>query len=143
MTRLNLKLLGDFQARLTPGPPLRLRARKTQALLAYLALPAGQAHARDKLAALLWGDHSQHHARSRLREALFVLRRTLAPADPPCLDAGNETVALNPDRVDVDTMTFERLVARGGAEALGAAADLYRGDLLEGLDFRGRSSRNG
>ena len=137
MTRLSLTLLGDFQARLGPGPPLRLRARKTQALLAYLALPAGQAHSRDKLAALLWGDRSPHHARSRLRETLFVLRRTLAPADPPCLDAGNETVALTADSVDVDAVAFERLVETGGAVALGHAVDLYRGDLLEGLEFRG------
>ena len=137
MTRLSLTLLGDFQARLGPGPPLRLRARKTQALLAYLALPAGQPHSRDKLAALLWGDGSPHHARSRLRETLFVLRRTLAPADPPCLDVGNETVALNADSVDVDAVAFERLVETGGPVALGHAVDLYRGDLLEGLEFRG------
>ena len=143
MTRLSLTLLGDFQARLGPGPPLRLRARKTQALLAYLALPAGQAHSRDKLAALLWGDRSPHHARSRLRETLFVLRRALAPADPLCLDAGNETVALHADSVDVDAVAFERLVETGGAVALGHAVDLYRGDLLEGLEFRGRSSRTG
>ena len=32
---------------------MRLRARKTQALLAYLASPPGQTHSRDKLAALL------------------------------------------------------------------------------------------
>ena len=137
MTRLSLTLLGDFQARFGSGPPLRLRARKTQALLAYLALPAGQAHSRDKLAALLWGDGSQHHARGRLRETLFVLRRTLAPADPPCLDASNETVALTADSVDVDAVAFERLVETGGAVALGHAVDLYRGDLLEGLEFRG------
>jgi DNA-binding SARP family transcriptional activator len=137
MMRLNLTLLGDFHARFGSGPALRLRARKTQALLAYLALPAGQLHSRDKLAALLWGDGSQHHARSRLRETLFVLRRTLSPADPLCLDVGNETVALNADSVDVDAVAFERLVETGGAGALGRAVDLYRGDLLEGLDFRG------
>ena len=53
MVRLSLTLLGDFQARLGPGAPLRLRTRKTQALLAYLASPPGQSHSRDKLAALL------------------------------------------------------------------------------------------
>jgi hypothetical protein len=74
MTRLCLTLLGDFQARLGPAPPLRLRTRKTEALLAYLALPIGQAHSRDKVAALLWGERSPHQARSRLRETLFVLR---------------------------------------------------------------------
>jgi len=45
--RLSLTLLGGFQARLGSGPPLRLRARKTQALLAYLALPAGSPPARE------------------------------------------------------------------------------------------------
>jgi hypothetical protein len=35
MARLSLTLLGDFQARLGPGPPLRLKSRKTEALLAW------------------------------------------------------------------------------------------------------------
>ena len=72
-----------------------------------------------------------------MRETLFVLRRTLAPADPPCLDVGNETVALKADSADVDAVRFQRLVETGGPVALGDAVDLYRGDLLEGLEFRG------
>jgi len=55
MARLSLTLLGGFQARLEPGGAVSLPTRKAQALLAYLALPLGQAHPRDKLAALLWG----------------------------------------------------------------------------------------
>ena len=101
MARLSLRLLGDFEARLGSGPPLRLRARKTQALLAYLASSPGQTHSRDKLASLLWGDSSQSQARSRLRGSLFVLRRTLASADPPCLVLDGDAVALN-----VDTLTL-------------------------------------
>ncbi len=58
MTQLELTLLGGFQARLEPGPPLPIAQRKVQALLAYLAVPTGQAHPRDKLAALLWGDQT-------------------------------------------------------------------------------------
>ena len=109
MTRLSLMLLGDFQARLGTQSPLRLRARKTQALLAYLAVPPGQPHSRDKLAVLLWGDGSQPQARNRLRETLFALRRALAPADSPCLALTGETLALNADAVDVDAVAFERL----------------------------------
>jgi len=137
MMRLSLTLLGDFQARLGPVPPLRLGARKAEALLAYLALPPGQPHSRDKLAALLWDDRSPQQARSRLRETLFVLRRALACADPPCLELGSETLALHADAVDVDVVAFERLVQAGSTEALARAVDLYRGDLLEGLAFRG------
>jgi tetratricopeptide (TPR) repeat protein len=56
MARLELTLLGGFQARLVPGGAITLPTRKAQALLAYLALPAGRLHPRDSLAALLWGD---------------------------------------------------------------------------------------
>src|SRR5262245_17063706 len=137
MNRLGLTLFGDFQARLGSGPPIRLRTRKSQALLAYLARPPGQAHSRDKLAALLWGERSQHQARSRLRETLFVLRRSLSPADPPCLDARGETIILDGDAIDVDAVTFERRVQAGSPQALEDAVRLYRGDFLEGLAFRG------
>ena len=80
MARLSLTLLGGFQARLGSGPALRLRTRHTQALLAYLALPCGTAHSRDQLAALLWGHLPQDESRTRLRQALFTLRRALAPS---------------------------------------------------------------
>src|SRR5882724_1903004 len=46
--RLKLTLLGGFQAQLDAGAALVLPTRKTQALLAYLALPLGPA--RDRLA---------------------------------------------------------------------------------------------
>ena len=135
--RLNLTLLGDFQAELGSGAPVRLRTRKTQALLAYLALPPGQPHSRDKLATLLWGDRSESQARSRFRETLFALRRALAATDPPCLTLTGETIALDADSVDVDARAFERLARAGDAESLARAAGLYRGDFLEGLAFRG------
>ena len=60
---LQLTLLGGFQARLSTGHVLSLRARKAQALLAYLGIRPGQAHPRDKLAALLWGESREDQAR--------------------------------------------------------------------------------
>ena len=99
--RLSLTLMGDLQARIGSGVPVRLRTRKTQALLAYLAMPAGVPHSRDKLATLLWGDRSLTQARSRFRETLFALRRAQAAADPPCLTVTGETVALEADSVDI------------------------------------------
>jgi DNA-binding SARP family transcriptional activator len=140
--RLSLTLLGDFQARFGAGPPLRLRTRKTQALLAYLALSPGQPHSRDKLAALLWGDRSQPQARARFRETLFVLRRALAPADPPCLALTGEAVALDAASVDVDAGAFARMARAGDVESLAQAVALYRGDFLEGLAFRGTLFEN-
>src|SRR3989440_8833834 len=75
MTQLHLTLLGGFHARLQPGSAIALPTRKSQALLAYLALPLGRAHPRDKLAALLWGGIREESARASLRQALFVVRK--------------------------------------------------------------------
>ncbi len=127
---LQLTLLGGFQARQGPGAPLSLPTRKAQALLAYLALPLGQAHPRDKLAALLWGEMGEEQARGNLRQALFVLRKAL-PAG--ALVGEGERIGLNAEAVEVDAAVFERRVAEGTPGALAAAAALYRGELLAGL----------
>jgi predicted ATPase/DNA-binding SARP family transcriptional activator len=132
MARLNLTLLGGFQARLDQGPPLALPTRKSQALLAYLALPLGRAHPRDTLAALLWGGIRQESARASLRQALFSIRKALGDADGALRHEG-DTLALEPAAVDLDTARFERLVPAGTPEGLAQAAQLYTGDLLSGF----------
>jgi DNA-binding SARP family transcriptional activator len=132
MTRLCLTLLGGFQARLEPGSPLALPTRKAQALLAYLALPCGRAHPRDKLAALLWGGIREDSARASLRQALFAIRRTLGQAQGILKQEG-DALLLDPVVVDVDAVTFERAVARNTPQALEQAVGLYRGDFLSGF----------
>jgi DNA-binding SARP family transcriptional activator/predicted ATPase len=132
MARLNLTLLGGFQGRLGAGVALTLPTRKAQALLAYLALPPGRSHPREKLASLLWGGVREPQARRGLRQALFTLRKAVATGPPALLIAG-ETVALNSSSVDVDAVEFERWVAEGTPASLERATSLYRGDLLQGL----------
>ncbi|HEV8673535.1 MAG TPA: winged helix-turn-helix domain-containing protein, partial [Methylomirabilota bacterium] len=134
MAPLQLTLLGGFQARIGSGPGLSLPTRKAQALLAYLALPAGRAHPRDKLATLLWGDTPEGPARNSLRQALFALRRAL-PAGGVRVEG--DAVALDPAAVEVDVAAFERGIAEGTPAALEAAVPLYRGDLLAGLSVEG------
>ena len=131
MVRLSLTLLGGFRARLDSEQALVIAIKKSQALLAYLALPLGQAHPRDKLAALLWGDMREAQARAGLRQTLYMLRKVLA--DPEPLRLVGETVALDPALVAADVGTFEQCVARGTQDALEAAVELYQGELLEGL----------
>jgi DNA-binding SARP family transcriptional activator len=132
MASLRVTLLGGFEARLASGAPLSLPARKAQALLAYLAIRPGQCHARNKLAALLWGDKSDSQARDGLRHALLALRRALAGAKPPAMRIEGQTVAMDPAGVEVDVAAFEGHVAEGTPQALEQAAELYRGDLLLG-----------
>jgi DNA-binding SARP family transcriptional activator len=131
MARLDLTLLGGFRARLDAGLPVVLATRKAQALLAYLASPLGQAHPRDKLASLLWGDMRQPQARASLRQALAAIRRVVIGVDALRVDA--ETIALDPAAVNVDVLAFEQGAKEGTGPSLERAAALYQGDLLAGL----------
>lgn len=77
---VRLRLFGEFDlARGTQ--PRHLPTRKTELLLAYLALAPGP-HSREKLAALLWGDTPDEHACGSLRKALTALRRAPGPNAP-------------------------------------------------------------
>jgi predicted ATPase len=132
MARLTLSLLGGFHARLDLGPPMALPA-KAQALLAYLALSAGQAQPRDKLGTLLWGDTADEQARSNLRHTLFTIRRALGRVMSAALATEGKMVTLAPAAVDADVQKFEALVREGTPASLELAAGLYRGELLDGL----------
>jgi DNA-binding SARP family transcriptional activator len=92
---------------------------------------------RDKLAALLWGQTGDVQARNSLRQAFFVLRRNFDAATQitaPILITAGETVTLNPFAFEVDAVKFQLLIAKGTANKLQSAVNLYKGDLLEGLN---------
>jgi DNA-binding SARP family transcriptional activator/tetratricopeptide (TPR) repeat protein len=131
--RLVLTLLGGFDARPHSGPSLVLPTKKARALLAYLAVPLGRAHSREKLAALLWGDMPDAQARGNLRQALSRIQKAWAGAAVPVMLFQGDTIALDPSAVEVDVAAFERLLVDGRPGALEQAVEQYRGDLLEGL----------
>src|SRR5437773_10115579 len=122
MARLHLTLFGGFHARLEPGSAIALPTRKSQALLAYLALPLGRAHPRDKLAALLWGGIREESARASLRQALFSIRKALGEAESVLRQDG-DSLALDAEAVEVDAALFERAVKQGTPEALARAVE--------------------
>ena len=128
-----MRLLGGFEARLASGALLNLPTRKAQALLAYLGSRPDQAHPREKLAALLWGQTTDQQARDSLRHALAALRKALGEAVPRVLRTDGQALSLEPASVETDVVTFEQRVAQGTPEALEEAADVYRGDLLLGF----------
>ena len=135
MASLQLVLLGGFQAR-AAGREIDVPGRKERALLAFLAIPAGEARSRDKLAGLLWSDRGDSQARESLKQAVFKLRKSLDGVQPSPLRADREFVTLDTGAVTVDVAEFEQLIDEGTMEALARAAALYRGDLLDGLDLR-------
>ena len=132
MARLHLELLGGFAARLNGDRPCRLPTRKAQALLAYLAVPAGRFHSRDKLTALLWGDVPEQQARQSFRQALAGLRRSFGEAADALLTEG-DTIALDPQAVGSDVAEIEAARGETSIAALERAAALCNGGLLDGL----------
>lgn len=135
MTRLlTLRLLGNF-AVLSPAGAT-LPTRKAEALLAYLALPAGKPRPRGELAALLWGSRDERQARHSLNQALSSLRKLLAPLGQDLLLVDLLAVTLAGPLVETDAAALEAGVADGSIAGLDRAAALYGGDLLQAIDIR-------
>ncbi|MDQ1300429.1 MAG: hypothetical protein QG637_346 [Chloroflexota bacterium] len=91
MPQLTIHLLGA-PAIARDGAPIAVDTRKATALLAYLAV-TGRGHARETLAALLWPEYDDKHARAALRRTLSTLRTAL---DTPHLAVDRDTVCLTP-----------------------------------------------
>jgi class 3 adenylate cyclase/DNA-binding SARP family transcriptional activator len=125
--RFGLSLLGGFE--LTgPDGVVDLPSKKLAGLLAYLACTAPRPQSREKLSALLWGSHFDAQAKQNLRQALSRLRKVLGQ---DALESDGEVVTLNAAAVLCDVSRFEALILDGSREALSAAANLYRGRLID------------
>src|SRR5258706_7690887 len=90
MSRLALSLLGPPRIE-RDGVVIEVDTRKAIALIAYLAVTR-QRHSRDALAALLWPEYDQAHARATLRRTLSTLNKALAGN---WLHIDRETVAID------------------------------------------------
>ncbi|WP_332683468.1 BTAD domain-containing putative transcriptional regulator [Bosea sp. (in: a-proteobacteria)] len=127
--RFRLSLFGGFDLRHEGGGAALLPTRKAQLLLAYLALPAGLAHSREKLAGLFWGERQEEQARGSLRNGLAAIRALLGAG---ALGGERDTVELVPGLIGLDV---DRLAAAAAGredvtdEFLGL---VLRTELLEG-----------
>lgn len=146
---LDVRLFGtgraSYQDQVLAGFP----GRQCYLLLCYLLLNRRHAHERDRLAAMFWGDSPTPVARKHLRNALWRLRSSLAEAGLPVddfLQIHDDGVAVAcANLVQLDVEVFEtamtelqdlpgQLLTPAQTERLAQAADLYTGELLEGID---------
>lgn len=133
MVRIRLKLLGGVRVAHADGAEISVRARKGQALLAYLALNQDQHTTREQLATLLWGDRFDEQARHSLRQSILALRKALADENASILHSTGEFLAISNKAVEVDALELQRLTLEGSQACLGQAVALYTGDLLAGV----------
>lgn len=126
--------------------PLSFPSHKAQDLLFCLALAAGQAQKRDRLAEQLWPQQAPGKGRRSLATALWRVGKTLEAFGAQrhaYLRADRDTVVFDAQAsYHFDVESFERCAAIGlgrslpldeaGRDALEQAGRLYRGDFLEG-----------
>jgi predicted ATPase/DNA-binding SARP family transcriptional activator len=144
MPRLAVTLFGPPRIE-RDGCPVNTDTRKAIALIAYLAVTK-QPHSRDTLAALLWPEYDQPHARATLRRTLSVLHKALAGA---WLRIERETLSLDQQEgFWLDVEEFRENLAASRAHHvqpdlacatclrhLENAATLYRDDFMAGFSL--------
>ena len=136
--RLKLSFLGNPEVYLG-SQKLIFSTRKALALLVYLALEPGF-HSRDKLVTLLWPEADQDKGRANLRMALARLRDDLQGAKS-VLQIERDAIGIRSNQLDLDVDGLKTTLKQMGQleldleEKLSAAAQLLRGDLLEGFDL--------
>lgn len=150
MSYLSLRVLGTCVLHLEDQRAVRFPTDKAQALLVYVALQPERPFTRELLAGLLWPDITDASAFTNLRQTLYRLRKMLDPLHPGISDAlflsTRQTISLAADVIDVDRITFERLLAVCAThqhaalhtcdaclERLEEAVELYGGELLAGF----------
>ncbi|MBD9413916.1 AAA family ATPase [Pseudomonas sp. PDM16] len=143
---LQLTLLGGFSVAWHNEPLDGFNYDKMRALLAYLSLEHHREHSRETLAALLWESSPAETWRGNLRRTLSDLRRVLeTPTGLDLFEASKNSLRFVPDG-HIDVLRFRRGPQRCTShpacqqcpsciEELEAAATLYRGDFLAGLDL--------
>jgi DNA-binding SARP family transcriptional activator len=130
-----LRLFGGFALRDQEGRPVTLRLRKTEGLIAYLAVGATRRQSRQRLAGLLWSESSQNRALQSLRQARLTLNRDLAPHQLSIVHFGRREISLEEGALRIDAVEFSRLREAGDPDSLAQAADYFRGEFLAGIEI--------
>lgn len=136
---LEIRLLGPLEVGVG-GRRLELRRKKQRALLALMALHAGEVISTDRLIDELWGESPPKAVLSSLKNLVSELRKKL---EPELLVTRAPGYVLQLQRDAVDAHRFERLArearAAAGAEEravrLREALSLWRGPPLADLAF--------
>jgi DNA-binding SARP family transcriptional activator len=144
LANIKVRLLGPLVVE-KDGIPLQVDTRKALALLVYLAVK-GEPQPRDLLAALLWPDLDQTHARSALRRTLSSLKHSLGGEE---LNIARESIGLNRSAsfwIDFDEFLANLKVDQAHTHSnhacpqlisrLSAGVGLVRGEFLAGFSLR-------
>ncbi|RBQ14131.1 AfsR/SARP family transcriptional regulator [Spongiactinospora rosea] len=128
---MRVALLGPVRAYADDGAPIDVGGPMQRALLARLALSAGQVVAAGSLIDALWGEHPPADAGKAMHALVYRLRKALG--EPALLESAATGYRLKIDRTDVDGDRFEELAARGRRELAAGSARQAAASLREAL----------
>ncbi len=120
---LRLDLLGSLRLTdLASAKEIEVPMGKPLALLVYLAVD-GRPRSRDDLGDLLWPEVPRQRARQSVRQALWMLRRTLGDD----VVVGEDTIEIGPILATTDVQELDEALAR---DEIDRARALWRGPFL-------------
>lgn len=146
---LEVNLFGSGAARYFDRPMDGFPGHQSYQVLCYLLLNREHSQNRERLASIFWGNYATQASRKYLRNALWKLRsvfQTVGADLENYVIVDDDSVVFqksSPYRLDVEVfehlLTSSRSIAGENlnpaqASQLSQAVDLYRGDLLEGVD---------
>jgi len=130
MGNLRISLFGP-PAIVVDGKRFQNSSRKAMALLAYLAMRAGERITRAHLSELLWADSPEEQARTNLRQTLSLLRKLFREAGHDPILVPFDQVVMQPDGFEIEARTCLQ------GEVIQNAAELASGpSFLEGFSVR-------
>ncbi|MBR0773597.1 hypothetical protein JQ625_02010 [Bradyrhizobium diazoefficiens] len=130
---LTISVLGGLSVAFA-GREVRVKSRKSRAVLGYLALTDRHQETRERLVGLLWSESDENKARASLRQVLHELRETFLEAGYDGLQIEKMLVELDGAGLRVDLLDALREAEVQQAHPLLMSAPGLMETLLAGLD---------
>jgi DNA-binding SARP family transcriptional activator len=102
--KFRLNLLGEFALITSSGDGMAISAKKSKALLAYLALSQSGTSSRDRIAGLLWSDTELTFAKTNLRQCLSALRKQLDNPTNQLITSRADQLTLDMTKIELETV---------------------------------------
>ncbi len=137
--RVEVRLLGPFEVALA-GRTVHIGSPKQRAVLALLALHAGDVVSSDTLCDLVWDENQPASPSATLHSLVSRLRRVLRSAEGAFAEEGRDVLrtrepgwVLAVDTTTVDALRFSQLRARARQRSARGEAEAAAADLAEAL----------
>lgn len=130
---LTISVLGGLSVAFA-GREIRVKSRKSRAVLGYLALTDRHQETRERLVGLLWSESDEYKARASLRQVLHELRETFLEAGYDGLQIEKMLVELGREGLRVDLLDALREAEAQHAHPILMTATGLMETLLAGLD---------